>query len=127
MILSVYVLIIMLLLGLALNRVLTASSDAVVYEVYGLRALNAARSGVEASVARVFPIDGSAAQCDAISSDAVFGQVLGQENCRFDAQCDVINFDTGVSYYQFTSVGICTVDDITVSRRLSIDARDGGV
>lgn len=128
MILSVFVLIIMLLLGLALNRVLTAASDAVVYEVYGLRALNAARSGIEMSVGMVFPLDNSAAVCGSVASDtSLFNQVQGQENCQFNAQCSVINFADGLSYYQFTSVGSCDVQGITVSRRLSIDARTGGI
>jgi MSHA biogenesis protein MshP len=130
MITSVFVLVIMLLLGLALNRVLTASSEALANEAYGLRALNAARTGIELNVATVFDpaLNGTLGSCGAIGQ--AFDAVQGLQNCRFDSQCSLITFGS-ISYYQFSSVGSCSVDPtaqvpVVVSRRVSIDAQVGG-
>ena len=60
LVISLFVIIVMALLGLTLSRLLSASSESIIYEVYGQRALNAARAGVEAQIALAFPISGTA-------------------------------------------------------------------
>lgn len=124
---SLFILIVLLLLGLALNRVLTASTDALRNEIQGLRALNAARSGVEEIVSSVFDATNGATLGTCSTVNRTFSNVGGLEGCRFEASCNLVSFPTdGLDYYQFSSVGICTIDGETVSRRLSIDARVGG-
>lgn len=137
LIIAVVVMTVVLLLGLAMTRVLASSSNSVVYEVLGSRALNAARSGLEVNLTRVLneiPVNGSLRPplniCNMdgnFSSDSSFSNVPGFENCRYDNRCNarpVNDNGTTILYFRFSSTGICTVDGATsVSRNVSVDAR----
>ena len=125
LVLALFVIIVFALLGLALTKVLSASSQSTVYEVYGQRALNAARSGAEAQIALAFPLTGSGS-C-ASSPVFTFSGVPGLENCQYSAQCvqkNVVDTESAVSadHYQFTSTGQCSAGNIIVSRTVYVDA-----
>ena len=122
LVISLFVIIVMALLGLTLSRLLSSSSDAIIYEVYGQRALNAARAGVEAQIALVFPISGSAS-CIATTID--FTPVPGLESCEVSAQCTQLNIVDGSiskTLYKFTSTGSCTAGNIIATRTVQVDA-----
>ena len=70
LVIALFVIIVMALLGLTLSRLLSSSSDAIIHEVYGQRALNAARAGVEEQIALAFPINGSAS-CSVTSGPTI--------------------------------------------------------
>ena len=122
LVISLFVIIVMALLGLTLSRLLSSSSDAIIYEVYGQRALNAARAGVEEQIALAFPISGSAS-CAASTID--FTPVPGLESCEVSAQCTQLNVVDGSisrTFYKFTSTGTCSAGDIIATRTVSVDA-----
>jgi MSHA biogenesis protein MshP len=122
LVISLFVIIVMALLGLTLSRLLSSSSDAIIYEVYGQRALHAARAGVEEQIALAFPISGSAS-CTASTID--FTPVPGLESCEVNAQCTQLNVVDGSisrTYYKFTSTGTCSAGDIIASRTVQVDA-----
>ncbi len=56
LVISLFVIVVMGLLVLTLIRLLSASSDTLIYEVYGLRAHQAAKSGLELKLTEVFPL-----------------------------------------------------------------------
>ncbi|TDF34529.1 type II secretory pathway component [Alteromonadaceae bacterium M269] len=147
LIIAVVVMTVILLLGLALTRVLASSSNAIVYEVFGVRAFNAANAGLEQNLARVFNTPGSVPQnlCDTVTSgdasppvgsgntidSAVsfsnFSSIPGFENCRFVSSCTVQSFtanSVNQNYFRFTSTGECSSDGIVVSRTVAVDARN---
>jgi MSHA biogenesis protein MshP len=122
LVIAVFVIIVFSLLGLTLVKLLASSSDAVIHEVYGLRALNAARAGAEAQIALAFPITGAASCSD--TAAFTFDNVLGLEQCQYDAICEqlaVIDGSINHVYYKFTSTGQCSVGDTIVSRTVYVD------
>ena len=124
LVISLFVIIVMALLGLTLSRLLSSSSDAIIHEVYGQRALNAARAGVEAQIALAFPING-AASCNAVSGPTIeFTAIPGLESCEVSAQCSELNVvDGGITrtYYKFTSTGTCAAGEMITSRTVQVD------
>jgi MSHA biogenesis protein MshP len=125
LVISLFVIIVMGLLALTLTRLLSSSTDAIIHEVYGQRALNAARAGVEEQIALAFPISG-AASCTAISGPTIdFALVTGLESCEVSAQCTQLNVVDGSitrTFYKFTSTGTCIAGDIIATRKVSVDA-----
>ena len=125
LVIALFVIIVLGLLGLTLTQVLSASSQTVVYEVFGQRALNAARAGVEAQIALALPITGGASCSDPPSF--TFSNIPGLENCQYDAKCEqkiIVDTGSGVTatYNQFTSTGQCRAGNIIVSRTVYVDA-----
>ncbi len=123
LVIALFVIIIMALLGLTMVRLLSASADAVIHEVYGVRALNAAQSSLEISIQRAFPAtqDG-ASVCSA--SSFLFTNTQGLENCSAFTSCTLITGfeDETVSYYRFESTGLCSQGKVTASRTVAVDA-----
>ena len=72
LVIAVFVIIVFSLLGLTLTKLLASSSDAIIHEVYGQRALNAARSGVEQAISAAFPLSSGTASCNAASTQVDF-------------------------------------------------------
>lgn len=127
LVIALFVIVVMAALGLTMTRILSASSDSVVYEVYGLRALNAARSGIEAKVSEVFPLSGAPDCATSLNSNADFSAVGGFENCTYTASCEATALGAGGingTLYRFTSVGNCSIGDITISRQIQVEARE---
>lgn len=132
LIMSIFAILVLAFLGLSMSRLLGTSSATIVYEVYGLRALNAARSGLDQKVLDVFAGQTSdASRCDADGSDSNlwvqedFNNIPGMENCSVVALCTVTEVDS-TNYYRFESQGTCELEGegIVVSRTLAIDGRD---
>jgi len=125
LVIALFVIVVMSLLGLAMSRMLSASANTIVYEVYGLRAMQAARAGIEQSIAMVFPVPSDEAECvDPLESNIEFSSVPGFENCSFKARCSATEFGSGAGIlYKFSSIGRCEVGGISVSREISVEAR----
>lgn len=132
LIMSIFAIVVLAFLGMSMAQLLATSSSSIVYEVYGLRALNAARSGLDQKVLDVFSGQTSDAnRCDADGSDSDlwvqqdFSDIPGMENCSVIALCTVTEVDD-TNYYRFESQGMCELEDegIVVSRTLAIDGRD---
>lgn len=123
LVISLFVIIIMALLGLTMVRLLTASADAVIHEVYGARALLAAQSALEQTLKDTFPLtqDG-ASVCSA--QTITFVNVSGLENCSAVSSCSLTTGFVGetTQYYHFQSIGICSAGKVTASRTVAVDA-----
>lgn len=122
LVIALFVIIVFGLLGLTMTRLLSSSSETVIYEVLGQRALNAARTGLERCLAAKYPTPSSTATC----ADYTFVNVPGLENCRFSVSPspDVTVVDGGntFTYSKFTSVGRCDAGNIIVTREVYVDA-----
>jgi MSHA biogenesis protein MshP len=126
LVIALFVIIVFALLGLAITRLLSSSSDAIIHEVYGLRAFNAARTGLEQAISAAFPLSPNIPSCDAAPLTPVDfdPNIKGLENCSYVVGCKSITVTDGATYtyFRFESTGSCQADKILVSRRVSVDA-----
>ena len=125
LVISIFVIVVMSLLGLAMVNLLSASSDAVVHEVLGFRALNAAQTGLEAKVSEVFPLTEGETNDFAcgFAIDHDFTVAQGLENCRFSSDCSIGYNQDNILYIRFTSTGQCEAGNVITSRTVSVDAK----
>lgn len=123
LVIALFVIIIMALLGLTMVRLLSASADAVIHEVYGVRALNAAQSSLEISIRQAFPATQDGASV-CTSSSYTFNAIPGLQNCTASATCTLITGfeDETIEYYRFQSTGFCSAGKVTASRTVAVDA-----
>jgi MSHA biogenesis protein MshP len=126
LVIALFVIIVLGLLGLTMTRLLSSSSETIIYEVLGQRALNAARAGIECAIADeidkldVGEIDEQATACpNPISKE--FTSVTGLENCRYGVVPNS-KLVAGRTYWTFTSTGTCTAGKINVTRTVYVDA-----
>ena len=130
LIIALFVIIVLALLGLTMTRLLSSSSDAIIHEVLGQRALNAARSGLECSLAEHFkpdpidPLDPIITVCAHFLSKT-FSGVAGLENCNYavplPTSTPIVDGTKNLNYLTFTSTGQCTAGNINVTRVIYVD------
>ncbi|MCH8537492.1 MAG: type II secretory pathway component [Alkalimonas sp.] len=110
LVVAIFVIVVVLGLLLALTRILTSSSESVVYEVLGTRALFAAQSGLELASTQLFPLEQPVATCSAVSTEFNFSG-SGLRNCRARVACAAstpIEVDGAERIvFQLTSTGEC--------------------
>ena len=125
LVIALFVIIVFGLLGLTMTRLLASSSESVIYEVLGQRALNAAKTGLERCLAAKYPIASGITPCSS-PTDYTFNNVAGLENCQYQVvpSNDVTVIDNGntYTYAKFTSTGRCDAGDIIVTRQIYVDA-----
>ena len=121
LVIALFVIIVFGLLGLTMTRLLSSSSQTVIYEVLGQRAINAARTGLECNLSAKYPISGATAYC---VHSVSMNSLPGLENCSYSVTSDDVtvtdNDDTYI-YSKFTSIGQCTAGDINVTRTVYVD------
>lgn len=129
LVIAIFVILVMAFLGITMVQMLSATSQSVVYEVLGTRALNAAQAGLQKIAANAFPINGGIVSCDdlvlPVQSNANFGQIAGFENCSYSARCtttEIVKDGQLNNFYRFSSEGVCQSGDVWVSRSVAIDA-----
>lgn len=122
---SVFVIIVLGMLGMTLTSLLATSAETVTYEVLGLRALNAARSGLETQISLAFPLNTLPAQPVVCTDNNQILSGAGFNGCRFEAKCisETSVGSSGITYYRFSSTGTCTSSGVTVNRTVAVDAR----
>jgi len=139
LVIAVFIIVIMTVLGIALMRMLGASSESVAYEVMGTRAYATAQIGAQWGGREIFPLGtGTALHCDgrivdqsSISSPTT--QILvppsgisnadGLADCEISQlTCEDLKYDD-VAYYTITSTGQCNVGGVITSRTIVIEAR----
>lgn len=123
LVISLFVIVIMAFLGLSMVKLLSASADSVIHEVYGLRALNSAQSAIEQKVLLAFPLNNAAGVCnDTVNID--YSAVAGLENCTVVASCTEIPgfVDESTTYYRFSSRATCSGGKVIASRSVAVDA-----
>lgn len=125
-VMALFAIIVLALLAGTLVNMISTSSNSVLYEVYGVRAKNAAQVGIQELAMASFPLGTGPQQCNqVIANSATFGSISGFQACEFSARCTTtdINFNgEDYRYYRFSSTGSCGLDGVVVSRTLSVDA-----
>ena len=119
LVIALFVIIVFALLGLTMTRLLSSSSETIIHEVLGQRALNAAKAGVECAVAQEF-----GAGCN-YPDFKEFNGIAGLENCSFQVTPVSKLIEDGVkqfTYWTFSSKGQCTAGKINVTRFVYVDA-----
>ncbi len=133
LLMAIFIMVVLMLLGTALVKVLSTSSEGIAQEVLGTRALMAAKAGAEAELTKLFPLNGAISACNSSTSYDNFSNVSGLNNCRAVTSCNnYANHDAGegeVNYYRITSTGHCGIgnvdsDGVVLStRRVQVEAR----
>ncbi|MCV2885778.1 type II secretory pathway protein [Aestuariibacter sp. AA17] len=122
LVVAVFVVVVFSLIGLVMTRMLAASAQNTVVEVYGLRALNAAQSALQQKVALAFPVTGASTCDDSLALD--LSAQNGFEGCSATATCALTPFTSeNIDYYRFEATGVCVAGEIVTSRRVKIDAK----
>ncbi|PKI00504.1 type II secretory pathway component [Glaciecola sp. 33A] len=125
-VMALFAIIVLTLLAGTLVNMISTSSNSILYEVYGVRAKNAAQVGIQELAMASFPLGTGPQQCNqVIANSATFGSIAGFQACEFSARCTTtdINFNgEDYRYYRFSSSGSCGFNGIVVSRTLSVDA-----
>jgi MSHA biogenesis protein MshP len=127
LVIAIFVIIVMTLLGLALVRMINASSEAIVYEVLGTRAFQSAQTGLQWTLQQTFPLgDSSNAASCAVVNVAVPPTLTGVDGlaqCWFEHSCTSKPPVDGVTYYTLESTGQCEDSGVITSRKLEVEAR----
>ncbi|MDX1677895.1 type II secretory pathway component [Arsukibacterium sp.] len=121
LVVAVFVIVVMLALVLALSRILLSSSDSVVYEVQGTRALFAAQSGLELALTELFPRSGTA---NCISWTFNF-TAAGLTGCETQVQCtaEAVASPQLSQLYQLQSTASCNANEFITSRTIELEVR----
>jgi len=124
LVIAVFVIVVISLIGAALVRMLSSSSEAVAYEVTGTRAFSAAQSGAQWQLASVFPLGSSAnvAACNTVAAEPDISTGSGMENCSFSVTCDVNEFNDE-QYFVITSTGTCSTGGVITTRTIEVEAQ----
>lgn len=125
-IMALFLIVVVGLLAGTLISIVSASSNSTIYQVYGLRAQQAAQTGVQSLLQASFPVGAEPQSCNqTINNPSSMSNVAGLESCAFSASCetDSLTFaNVDYLYFKYTSTGTCVVNKSVVTRTLSVDA-----
>ena len=125
-VIALFVIVVAGMLAGALIKTISAASNTMLHQVYGLRAQQAAQAGIQSLLQSSFPIGAAPVACDqTVTSPATFSTVNGLANCSFQARCTTKTVQFGSTdhfVYRFSSTGACSVDTDVVSRTISVDS-----
>jgi len=136
---AIFVIVVMSVLGAALVRLLGGSSAAVIAEVSGNRALNAANAGVELFLPALFPLNSetnnSVCPDTSLTQQASYdfsahssnSQNTGLQNCQVSVACRALDLGEGAVHFRVVANGQCQVGGDTFSREIVVEATDVGV
>lgn len=124
LVIAVFVIVVMLALALSMARLLSSSSETVVYEVQGTRALFAAQSRLEIALPQLFPLDGAGiSECPAgLTGPIDFDGVSGLQGCTAELTCTAYPAG-GEPLFQLSSTANCSAGDFVTSRTVQIEVR----
>jgi MSHA biogenesis protein MshP len=140
LVMAIFILIVFVLLGSAMMRILSASSETIAFEVVGTRAYSAAQTGLQWRLQQIFTLGPVTLHCDGapvtgsaegyVSND-VGGPdgdfdlkgISGLKNCAITALiCEDFKHE-GVTYYSVKSTGQCAIGSEFTSRTVEVQAR----
>ena len=138
LVIAIFVILVMSLLAATLLRVGGDADEGVNLEVWGLRAFNAANSGADAALARLFPLSGGTAGCAAVGSSWTVPDVSGFHGCNVQLSCETLSQDASpgsAKLYRIRSLAVCesgscgaaAAEDsqcLRVSRVVEVEARE---
>jgi MSHA biogenesis protein MshP len=119
LVLVIFILVVLSLLGTAMLRMLSVSSDAVAREVLATRALHAAHSGVQAKLREIF-VDRQLCDTSSPAFTALQGCTVTIESCSTLE----VPVGSGVNYYTIVSKGSCGPAGEQAVRRVEVQAKD---
>ncbi|OUR77238.1 hypothetical protein A9Q75_15385 [Colwellia psychrerythraea] len=138
---TLFIIIVLVLLGGALMRVLSTSSESIAQEVIGTRAYMAANSAMQAKLQELFPLNSSSTCPLAPLAPSVTTHnfstsdmnIDGLYHCTAEASCSwyATHPQTGEQFYRLISTGKCassalvsnSKDVVVSSRTLQVEAR----
>ncbi len=131
LIMTLFIIIVLILLGGALMRVLSTSSEAIAQEVIGTRAYMAANSAMQADLQKLFPLNplnGGTSQCNENIGGIFnydFSTIKGLYHCKAKTSCKqyAVHPIDGTLFYRLTSTGKCG-SSVVSSRTIQVEARD---
>lgn len=124
LVLTIFVIVVVTLLGATLVRIMSSNAETIAYEVIGTRSLQAAKAGAQRKMRELFPLLPSVGVCEVNSDPWDFSTIKGLEGCEaVNVSCIPGPTVDGVTYYTITSTGQCTVADVFTSRKIEISAR----
>lgn len=125
-VMALFLIVVVALLSSALIKMVSASSNATIHQVYGLRAKLAAEAGIQHLLKTSFSPDGSVQSCNTTANSSnVFSNIDGLVACQYQAICTtntVTHANQTYLSFKFSSTGSCQFNDYVVSRSLSVDA-----
>jgi len=125
-VMALFLIIVVGLLAGTLISIVSASSNSTIYQVYGLRAQQAAQTGVQNLLQASFPVGGLAQSCNqTVTNPASMSAVNGLQACSYSASCvtEAITFaNVDYLYFKYSSTGSCVLNNSVISRTLSVDA-----
>jgi len=137
LLLTLFILIVLILLGSALMRVLSTSSEAIAQEVIGTRAYMAANTAMQAELQKLFPLNNVVLQCNANATynfSASGSNIDGLFHCSAATTCSnyATHPTTNEEFYRLTSTGKCASSAlqsdskgvVVSSRTIQVEARD---
>ena len=115
LILALFVIIVVTMLGGALVRILSTSSETITQEVIGTRAFMAANSAMQAELQQLFPhsivvgvpLIGSCNATNTYGLPDLGNDIDGLYHCSASTTCDLYHSQDSVNYYRLTSTGEC--------------------
>lgn len=120
LLLALFIIVVMLALAVGLSRLLVSSSETIVYEVQGSRALQAAQSGLEISLTQVFALNASGGSCAAVTATRSFS-TAALSDCTATIQCKT--FSGPPQLIQLTSTASCSRGKFTTRRSVQLEVR----
>lgn len=133
---ALFIIIVLILLGSALVKVLSTSSETIAQEVIGTRAYMAANSAMQAELQKLFPLNAAVSQCNVNATydfSSTGSNVDGLFHCKATITCN--NYAThpltSEQFYRLTSVGKCastalaadSKNIVVSSRKIQVEAR----
>ncbi|HEY9042195.1 MAG TPA: pilus assembly PilX N-terminal domain-containing protein [Rheinheimera sp.] len=125
LVIAVFIIVVMLALVLGLSRLLTSSSETIVYEVQGSRALFAAQSGLEIALPKLFPLGSTkVTTCPANISDPISFSDTALNGCKVVVMCEAFPEEPEVAeVFRLSSRSECIANEFTTSRSVQIEVR----
>lgn len=120
LVIAIFVILVMLALAVGLSRLLISSSETIVFEVQGTRALFAAQSSLEIALSDV--LYSGTSSCPFTNTPVAFS-AAGLDNCNATISCSSYAVE-GVTIYRLESTGQCAAaHDAMTSRTVAIEVR----
>ncbi len=141
LLMTLFIIIVLILLGGTLMRVLSTSSESIAQEIIGTRAYMAANSAMQAKLQQLFPLNSSetcplaplAPSVETHNFSTSGMNIDGLYHCTAEASCSwyATHPDTGEKFYRLTSTGKCassalvsnSKDVVVSSRTIQVEAR----
>ena len=123
---ALFIIVFMGILLAGIMRLINVGGINTAYEVVGLRALQAAHTGIEVGLSRFYPLNSAnSTSCATVIASAVtLPSQFGFDNCSVVIACSTRTnvIEGNRDLIQISSTASCTSGDFTTSRKLSIEA-----